>query len=392
MFSTSRRSAPSLFLAKRRSESSLTIIEDDPSQLPHSVVSPLSKDRFLPNSPLKTGTFAHLENSPELCRLPPHIRGQEPSPVLQSTIALSKSDLDAIKVAIAKDCPVVLTYGGTISCEMINGVLKPSHKTLQFHKKFGSTVIAKTLLDSSQMTNEDMNAIVDSVKRLIRDGVNTLCLESGTDSASVLANRLLNELGELIEARQCKIMIATSIFSENRGDATTREIYRAQQKQSSGTISLFVATNQSAQVIEMNPRTPISVHKAGTKSAPFIVSAKDAKPPIPPELAQLQQQGYKLVFSNPHKTRQGVIREIKSCAEQKLILVGLGDYNFFAHADVLKTIGQATIVANKIYLTTTFQGSFEIPDKTPYAPRHELEQLGCELLDQTKARMLLEQR
>ena len=321
MLSTSRRSAPILFLAKGRSEPPLRIIESHAQQLPCSAVSPLPKDGFFHDSPLKIGAFAHLDKSHELCRLPPHPRGRAPSPALQNTIALSKSDLDAINVAIAKDRPVVLTYGGTISCEIINGVLRPSHKTLQFHKKFGSTVIAKALLDSSQMTNEDMNAIVDSVKKLIRDGVNTLCLESGTDSASVLANRLLKELGVLIDARQCKIMIATSICSENRGDATTREIYQAQKQQSSGTISLFAATNQSPQVIEINPRTPISVHKAGTKSAPFNVSSKNAKPQIPPELAQLQQQGYKLVFSNPYKSRQGVISEIMSCAEQKLILV-----------------------------------------------------------------------
>lgn len=302
---------------------------------------------------------------------------------------LNEHDIARIKRAAENNQAVVLTYGGTISCTQVNGILQPTSKTYDVHKKHCSALISKVPVDSSQVTRGDMNSIIRTVKKTLLLGAKTIQIEFGTDSAGFLVNKLLSELAPTIQQTESKILVATSMSSALEPHHLAKRIYAAQKNQEPGTLALFVGTDAKDQIVYLEASQNISLHKSGTKLNPFVAHPTNTDCPIPKELMDLRTCGYELITSNPTKSADEIIAQLNTTESNKVILIGLGDYNFFAHPALLNSIKQVQKSGKSIYLSTSFFGSFEAPDDIPYAPRHQLERLGCTIITQQKARDIL---
>ena len=97
-----------------------------------------------------------------------------------------------------------------------------------------------------------------------------------------------------------------------------------------------------------------------------------------------------MIYSNPTKNPEDIVNEIQNAVKKskKIVLVGNGDFNFFAKASLLTLLETLKSEGYEFLLTTKFEGSYKEPEKIPYQPRFLLEKVGCVLLDEKKFQAL----
>ena len=365
------------------------------SQEMKSILTEFSADIVVPRtvkagkSVIKNASFDRLKSTLEPLMVGGRKRAQAQT---LSHFRLTHQDILCIRRAVKKGQVIVFTLGGTISCNQTDGVLQPSRRRGEAHEEYNTSIIAKTPVDSSQMTRADMDGVLDSLKKAIELGATELLVEFGTDSAGFLVNRIVDELGPLIGKTGSKVLIATSMTSNIPQRILAKRLHKVQAEQEAKTVALFVGFPNEDQVYCLGVEQSTRLQKSGTKLEPFEQVSKGSLGFLPKELSSLAKYGYELVLSNPTKSEYDIVKELKSTKSNKVILVGLGDYNFFAQPAVLKVLKMLQAKGKSIRVSTSFSGSFEAPDLVPYLPRHKLEALGCQILTQQEALELLKKQ
>ena len=122
------------------------------------------------------------------------------------------------------------------------------------------------------------------------------------------------------------------------------------------------------------------MEKTGTKNDPF----RENYTPI--HLEEISKLGFPMIYSNPTKNPEDIVNEVQNAVKKskKIVLVGNGDFNFFAKASILTLLETLKSEGYEFLLTTKFEGSYKEPEKIPYQPRFLLEKAGCVLLDEKK--------
>ena len=260
-----------------------------------------------------------------------------------------------------------VSLGGTISSVLKNGVIIPKKKDSN-HYFYG---------DSSQMTKLDLQKTVRYLEQM-RLSSNRLEILCGTDGAGFLAQRLQQSM-----TQDNQIVLLSSMTANPSLGAIQLYQDLGWEGLNPGQLRLIVGNSPFDTTLSFNI-TEQPLYKTGSKMAPFsFIEKKD-------HLNEITELGYPMVYSNPYFNTKDVINNIKNACNNSntVVLVGLGDYNFFSHDNVISIISNQIRKGTSFFLTTVFSGSFEEADKFPYVPRKNLETLGIPLLDQAKLREL----
>ena len=260
-----------------------------------------------------------------------------------------------------------ISLGGTISSVLENGVIGP--------KKNDTTDYFYG--DSSQMTKKDLQKTVRYLEQMSLSS-NRLEILCGTDTVGFLALQLNQRI-----TTDNQMLLLSSMTANPPLEKIKSYQDLGWQGLNPGQLRLIVGNSPFNTTLSFNINS-IPLHKTGSKMAPFsFIQKKD-------HLKKISELGYPMVYSNPCFDTKDVINNITKASNNSniVVLVGVGDYNFFSHKNVIWTINNQIKKGTSFFLTTVFLGSFEEADKVPYIPRKNLETLGITLLDHAKLREL----